>query len=165
MSFDTQTQNFWKESINKEAQVRLTWHLQYSKAFARGDYKRKPRKPNMVPNPIRLIKPIAKQSKTEKQEKTDKPDGKQNPIELIEMRPVSVATKQLLYTGLSAEGEGRQSYLQVRKTLKPEEKYDYPLTNAWLYGWKINEVSDVKSSRFGRTKIVKDSFYRENGVF
>lgn len=171
MSFDTQSQNFWKESVDKEAQVRLTWHLQYSKEFARGNYKPKPRKPALVPNPVRMPRTSAKPKEGKTDQKstdgTKQMEGKRNAdVLLIEMRPVSSGTKNLLYTGLSAEGEGRTSYLQVRKTKKPEQKYEYPLTNAWEYGWKINDIMRaVKPSRFGRTKIVRDSFYRENGIF
>ena len=170
MNFDTQSQNFWKESVDKEAQVRLTWHLQYSKEFSRSSYKPRPRKPAMVPIPTRLPKTLAKPKESAREEKAK--DGKQTgtkpsaSVLLAEMRPVSSGTKKLLYTGLSAEGEGRKSYLQVRKTKKPEQKYEYPLTNAWIYGWKISDIMrDVKPSRFGRTKIVRDSFYRENSIF
>ena len=33
--FDVQRQNFWTESIHKEAYTRLAWHEKYSKEFAR----------------------------------------------------------------------------------------------------------------------------------
>jgi hypothetical protein len=169
MNFDTQSQNFWKESVEKEAQVRLAWHLQYSKEFSRGNYKPRPRKPTMVPIPTRLPKTIlAKPMEKAREENAETRNSKQSsPSALLtEMRPASSGTKKLLYTGLSAEGEGRRSYLQARKTKKPEQKYEYPLTNAWLYGWKISDIMrDVKPSRFGRTKIVRDSFYRENSIF
>lgn len=37
---DTQMQNFWIESINKEASLRFQWQLKYSKSFARAVAKR-----------------------------------------------------------------------------------------------------------------------------
>eukprot|EP00118_Oscarella_pearsei_P025160 m.307637 g.307637 ORF g.307637 m.307637 type:complete len:166 (+) comp42564_c0_seq1:350-847(+) len=163
-SFDTQSQNFWKESVDKEAQVRLQWHLKYSKEFARGAFKSKPRKVQLVLKPITPPEP---QAETKERETTKREETVKKPEGLLEtMRPVSGSTKKLLYTGLSAEGEGRLSYLQVRKARKPEQKYEYPITSAWEYGWKIMEiVGTEKPARYGRTKIVRDSFYRTNGIF
>lgn len=83
------------------------------------------------------------------------------------MRVASANTRTLLYTGLSAEGEGRKAYLCQRKTKGPEEKYQYPLTSALEVGWKIREVSakmESKPAQFGRSRIVQDTFFRTNGV-
>lgn len=84
-----------------------------------------------------------------------------------EMRVASAATKGLLYTGLSAEGEGRKAYLIQRKNKGPEEKYQYPLTSALEVGWKISDVSGTrenKPAQYGRSRIVQDTFFRTNGV-
>ena len=39
LSMDTRLQNFWVESINKEASLRFAWHLKYSKKFAKSAVK------------------------------------------------------------------------------------------------------------------------------
>ncbi|XP_065829833.1 protein SPMIP1-like [Oscarella lobularis] len=167
MSFDTRSQNFWKESVDKEAQVRLQWHLKYSKEFARGTAAKKVRqsKPLLVLKPIVLEK---QEPRNETPKDESKKEKKSTEALLETMRPVSGRTKKLLYTGLSAEGEGRESYLHVRKEKKPEQKYEYPMTSAWEYGWKIMDLmgsETEKAARFGRTKIIRDSFYRTNGIF
>ena len=85
----------------------------------------------------------------------------------VTMRVASANTKNILYTGLSAEGEGRKAYLLQRKNKGPEEKYQYPLTSALEVGWKIREVSgsiEGKPAQFGRSRIVQDTFFRTNGV-
>ena len=84
-----------------------------------------------------------------------------------EMRPVTPTTRKLLFKGFSALGEGRYQYLQKRKQKKPEDKYEFPVTSSWEYGWKMTKSmknSSICTANFGRTKIVKDSFYRTNGV-
>jgi len=84
-----------------------------------------------------------------------------------EMRPVTPSTRELLFKGFSALGEGRHQYLQKRKQKKPEEKYEYPVTSGWEYGWKVARSMgnfSMRPAEFGRSKIVKESFYRTNGV-
>lgn len=85
-----------------------------------------------------------------------------------EMRAASATTKQLLYTGLSAEGEGRKAYLVQRRIKNPEDKFQFPLTSALEVGWKIREVGkkgEGKPAQFGRSRIVQDTFFRTNGCF
>lgn len=82
------------------------------------------------------------------------------------MRPPSVATRNLLFDGLSHEGRGRYAYLRRRKQTGPEVRYEYPLTNTLEYGWKINDtMGKYKPPAHGRGSIVRDSFYRNHGVF
>ena len=85
---------------------------------------------------------------------------------LVEMRQVTPAIKSQLYKGFSKEGTGRYAYLQIRKLKKPEDKYDFPITSSWEYGWKLDDVvKEFRAPAFGRSRIVKDSFYRTNGIF
>ena len=175
---DTQRQNFWKESINKEATVRLLWHMKFSKEFAKSSFQPKPRKEGFLPKPLLTLDPLkipqsTKSRTSSKKGQTDtgnaEPPPKENmdALMLVEMRPVTPKTRSLLYKGFSALGEGRYAYLQARKQKKPEQKYEFPITSGWEYGWKITDAmknSSTRPAEFGRTRIVKDSFYRTNGV-
>lgn len=177
---DTQRQNFWKESIDKEASVRLAWHVQFSKDLKTHSpamqNKNQKKKENFLPKigtkksqlmTPHLEKEISKMAKSYGESKPMTSDTKKPTTLLVEMRPVTAGTKKLLYKGFSALGEGRYAYLQERKKKKPEQKYEFPITNGWEYGWKITEAmkqSLSKPAEFGRTRIVKDSFYRNNGV-
>lgn len=174
LNMDTQRQNFWKESIQKEATVRLMWHTRYSKEFSRSTFAPKKRQEGLVIKPLSNLK-VADTKKNATDQKSLQASSKEK-FEaaaktnlddlLVEMRPVSTDTKGLLYKGFSALGEGRYQYLQQRKLKKPEDKYEFPITSAWEVGWKINEyVPAVRGDQFGRTKVIKDSFYRPNGIF
>ena len=39
--------------------------------------------------------------------------------------------------------EASRTYLSARKNISPEQKYDFPKTSSFEYGWKLNE--QVKS--------------------
>lgn len=84
---------------------------------------------------------------------------------LSEMRAVDPATRKLLYEGFSKEGKGRYEYLQTRTiTKKPEEKYDYPHISQWEYGWRQDEQVELRPPKHGRSRVVRDTFYRTRGV-
>lgn len=179
LNMDTQRQNFWKESIGKEAMVRLLWHTRYSKEFSRSAFVSKPRKEGLVVKPMDSFKQerktkggknalLGKTSKADEQTAQQKfaEAAKKEPESLlVEMRPVSGNTQSLLYDGFSALGGGRYAYLQQRRFKKPEEKYEFPITSAWEIGWKINDcVKSVKPPQYGRSRVIRDSFYRPNGI-
>jgi len=179
--FDVQRQNFWTESIHKEAYTRLAWHEKYSKEFARESRQGVARKhrPDMVPKvhvvPSLKSKKPAEQSqslgdlaaKKEARKKDLAAVAAEDPDALlVEMRAVTPAVKAQLYKGFSKEGTGRYAYLQIRKLKKPEMKYDFPITSSWEYGWRLDDVvKEFRAPSFGRSRIVKDSFYRTNGIF
>jgi len=175
---DTRRLNFCKEAILKEATVRLDWHLRYSKEFSQKDYQPRPRKVEFIQPNIDFSKlPLIDNDRHKKRGlkmtappslKTNKQSQVIDPGKLVEMRPVSPDTYKLLYKGFSALGEGRYAYLQQRKLKVPEMKYSFPISSSWEYGWKIKEAMKnplMQSAEFGRSRIVKDSFYRTNGVF
>lgn len=65
---DAQWQNFWVESINKEAAVRFQWHLRYSKQFAKTAFQSRPKKEGMkfgseISQRIRLLEQQGEQTK------------------------------------------------------------------------------------------------------
>lgn len=55
------------------------------------------------------------------------------------MRQVPPSTLQLLFQGISHDGQGRASYLRERHRQKPEEKFLYPILSSWEYGWHMGK--------------------------
>ncbi|XP_041457740.1 protein SPMIP1-like [Lytechinus pictus] len=180
--FDVQRQNFWTESIHKEAYTRLAWHEKYSKEFARESREggqaalARRKRPDMVPK-VKLIpvqslktkKAAAKIDASKAQESSKKEfetlAGKDPNALLVEMRPVTADVREQLFQGFSKEGTGRYAYLQMRKLKKPEMKYEVPLTSSWEYGWRLNDVvKEFRAPTYGRSRIVKDTFFRTNGI-
>jgi len=175
LNMDTQRQNFWKESIDKEAYVRLAWHTKYSKEFARdaavasmGSQSRK--QEGLKINALNAFKQEMEGKEKEEAEKTSQKKleekAKTDPDALlVEMRPVSSGTRKLLYDGFSALGGGRYAYLQQRKLKAPEVKYEFPITSSWEIGWRLQDcVKQQRSPSFGRTRVIRDTFYRPNGI-
>ena len=171
---DTQLQNFWVESINKEAALRFTWHLRYSKQFAKDGWKPKPRKSghdfrSSVSERIKRMEGEKRPRNSlpgtgirrEEDPRLTKSDGA---VSMRDMRPASVNTRSLLYNGISAHGEGRYAYLKKRRTLTPEKKYEFPILSSCQYGWKIGECMNPKPSAHARTCVIKDTFYRNSGI-
>lgn len=65
---DAQWQNFWIESINKEAAVRFQWHLRYSKQFAKAAFQSRPKKEGLkfgseIGQRIRLLEEQGEQTR------------------------------------------------------------------------------------------------------
>ena len=82
-----------------------------------------------------------------------------------DMRPPTAGTRALLYDGISAHEEGRLAYLRKRKLIKPEDKFEFPVLSSCQYGWKILDyVKEPQRSKFARTCIVRDTFYRRCGI-
>lgn len=176
---DTQLQNFWKESINKEAALRFSWHLrfskQFSKEFAKSAGAKKPRaaRHSSVPNGNTVAERIRRLEHEKRLRSAKKGEDvvadprltqSDGALSLRDMRPPTAGTRQLLYNGISAHGEGRYAYLKKRKTLTPEQKYDFPVLSSCQYGWKIRDFSRTKSSPHARVCVIKDSFYRNSGI-
>lgn len=178
---DSRLQNFWVESINKEESVRFTWHLKYSKKFAKeaaASSNKKQAGPAVAKMKLNsslskriekmekekeLLSPGTQTGSTDKKATTD--DSQSPPAVIMrDMRPPSSKTRSLLYNGLGAHGEGRYAYLSKRKFKSPVEKYEFPVLSSCLYGWKIMEHGVPKSSPFGRTFVIKDTFYRPSGI-
>ena len=175
LNMDTQRQNFWKESIHKEATVRLLWHMKFSKEFARNHSLQEQQRKKQdeiswsktVPVTTINLERYPKKKKINKLPDAGQEEKKSLKGLTSEMRPVTPSTRDLLFKGFSALGEGRYQYLQKRKQKKPEQKYEFPVTSGWEYGWKVTKSmknSSTRPAEFGRTRIVKDSFYRTNGV-
>ena len=183
MSMDTQLQNFWVESINKEAALRFGWHLRYSNKFAKSAFSRPAKTTKNIPASNRAAvterlkrmerewrsgsapsKSTNKSSGKDKEKAPSSSEARERALSLRDMRPASAATRQLLYSGISAHGEGRYAYLRKRKALTPERKYEFPILSSCQYGWKIMEFANPKPSAHARTCVIKDSFYRNSGI-
>ena len=166
---DTQAQNFWIESINKETALRFQWRLRYSKQFSAATFQsRKKDKGMKLGNELSQRLSLLEKNQKDSIPKQLSPVQPEKLVEvdltLPDMRPPSANTRALLYTGISAHGEGRRAYLARRKNLRPDEKYDFPMMTSSNYGWKVLEYSDLKKSPHARTGIIRDSFYRPSGV-
>ena len=173
LPMDTQLQNFWIESIDKEAALRFAWQLKYSKQFAKkvvqqGQQGKKTGLvlSNAVSDRIKKMKAESKSTNSgtralPSRSQSAKSDGV---AVLRDMRPPSQATRSMLYSGISAHGEGRYAYLKKRKLMIPEQKYEFPILSSCQYGWKITELTNPKPSRYARTCVIKDSFYRNSGI-
>ena len=175
LNMDTQRQNFWKETIRKEATLRLAWQTQYSREFASlGSLsKRRAKKATIDVEPVMLNLETALKMKLNelpakeinKQEVSDQPSDLPKIYEK-EMRPASSGTLGLLYDGFSADGGGRYAYLEKRKTIIPENKYEFPITSSFEYGWKNKDITrSLRPTNFCRSSTIKEEFYRPNGIF
>lgn len=176
LNMDTQRQNFWKEAIKKEAYVRLAWHEKYSNEFSRdgGEERklhRRKKMTEMVPKPPTrsLTLPVIKYPKKKPNLAAINMVAARNSQDpnalLVEMRAVTPGIRDLLYHGFTKEGKGRYQYLQTRKLKRPEDKYEYPLTTSWEYGWRLGDVQkEFHAPKFGRSRIVRDTFFRRTGI-
>ena len=190
VAMDTQQQNFWIESINKEAAVRFAWQLRYSKQFAKDAAAMqkgsnvKEKGLHIKSNISETIKRMEESAKKREEERQKDVAGRRSPPAgdsakgenkepkkteaeylLQDMRPSTPNTRALLYNGISAHGEGRYAYLRKRALLAPEEKYEFPILSSCEYGWKILQLSkNTRPSEYGRTCIVRDTFYRNSGI-
>lgn len=186
VAMDTQQQNFWIENINKEAALRFAWQLRYSKKFAKESAAQKHQQQQLArkqPPALELRSDVSQRIKRLEGELASKPSSVAPPRSRTssrgsskaqaasrgpprDMRPPSVATRAVLYDGISAHGEGRYAYLTRRKQLSPDQKYEFPVLSSCQYGWKILDFMDPtsKPSPFARTCVIRDSFYRTSGV-
>ncbi|XP_014439900.1 uncharacterized protein LOC106733974 [Tupaia chinensis] len=94
-----------------------------------------------------------------------RPAGQTRPPGLA-MRPVPPSTLQLLFQGLSHEGQGRTQYLRERHRQKPEEKFQYPVLSSWEYGWHVGDaMRDPKPPTYAKIQPITKVFYMESGIF
>uniref|UniRef100_A0A5F5PWZ9 Sperm microtubule inner protein 1 C-terminal domain-containing protein n=1 Tax=Equus caballus TaxID=9796 RepID=A0A5F5PWZ9_HORSE len=90
----------------------------------------------------------------------------QTKLEGLKMRQVPPSTLQLLFQGISHDGQGRALYLQERHRQKPEEKYPYPILSSWEYGWHVGgAMEDTRAPTYARSQPITKTFYIKNTVF
>ncbi|XP_074049847.1 protein SPMIP1 [Macrotis lagotis] len=164
LNMDTQRQNFWKEDYLKEIMLRCDWHRKYgakvkAKQAAR-DATRKVFKlptlgPKTPPSPLPLPPPPPKEP--------PKPPPPLKEAPATEMFPVPPETRDLLYQGISHDLQGRFNYLENRKLAKPEERYPFPVTTNFIYGWQLGSPLERKMVSCKMCRI--ETFFRKNGAF
>lgn len=174
-NIDTTRQEFLKESYKKESLLRNKWFKDYfgSNQLPKGvgdqDTTTSPIPSNRVPKATLIkIKPAPPTPPKRASPTFVLPEPLNQPgPQVPEMRMPTPETKGMIYSGLSAEGDGRKAYLVKRKLKGPEEKFEYPLTSSLEVGWNIREVSkkcETKQGHFGKSRIIRDTFFAENGV-
>mmetsp|Transcript_91492 Transcript_91492/g.259117 ORF Transcript_91492/g.259117 Transcript_91492/m.259117 type:complete len:172 (-) Transcript_91492:38-553(-) len=74
--------------------------------------------------------------------------------------------REMLYRGVSHDGNGRVEYLRARKKCTVTERYGRPLTETHAYGWELGtgSASTAAASPNCRKPIIQKSFFRPMGV-
>mmetsp|Transcript_54473 Transcript_54473/g.117936 ORF Transcript_54473/g.117936 Transcript_54473/m.117936 type:complete len:163 (-) Transcript_54473:173-661(-) len=73
-------------------------------------------------------------------------------------------TRELLYRGVSHDGEGRAEYLKQRRKHGVLERYGMPLTETQWYGQFSSDSNQYAASPNCRKPIIQRSFFRTMGV-
>lgn len=166
--FTSQNQACWQEHIQKEVAARVAWNINYGHKLPKEGpmpRKRLQRAPfrsalGVGPSPAtssrdskletrevqdRLSRGVGVQGPQPKgdrvweaQRATRGSTGQTKP-EGLAMRQVPPSTLQLLFQGISHDGQGQDLYLQERHQQKLEEKFLYAILSSWEYGWHVGK--------------------------
>ncbi|XP_074927767.1 protein SPMIP1 [Chelonoidis abingdonii] len=162
LNMDTLQQDFWKEEYLKELMLRFRWHQRYGASVkARQEQLRQRRQATKEPLKLPILPSPAPVPPAE--QPPEEPAGAAGGIQEGEMKPVAPEVRQLLYQGISQDGEGRRRYLTRRTACAPEEKYYTPVTTNFVYGWQMGKVTKVYVPPSPKCRI--ESFFRKNGAF
>ncbi|CAH1381209.1 unnamed protein product [Tenebrio molitor] len=158
-------QRLWKYSIEKEDKLRLKW---FKTNEARLDEIANKVHLRQVPDEVkeemkeRMLNYFEDQDKHPPPPELEPSIIDENAIHSI-MRPVDKKTRDLLYA--STRPDGRLTYLHERYKVIPEQRYYFPETTNFQYGWNMWEViKNIRGSPFARQQVIKESFYRRRGV-
>ncbi|XP_025028014.1 uncharacterized protein ATP6V1FNB [Python bivittatus] len=176
LNMDTLQQNFWKEEYLKEIMLRFGWHQKYGALVKAKQESRRERRKKAEDTTLRLPSvrpppPVKPESPT--------PLSPPKPAKLLprerdltgldatilemEMKPAPREVRNLLYQGISHEDEGRYRYLKMRLLDPPEEKYTFPITTNFTYGWQMGKMATFHVAPVAKCRT--DSFFRKNGAF
>ena len=164
---DNRLQAFITESYENEMTARLRYFSQTHGGIrsTSGDNRR--RKGGPVVDGLPAIHP----SKFALRMKLEEEESKRRLAEYTsqlrckeEMLRPAPTIKAKLYDGFTKEGKGRLQYLNTRKLVIPEQKYNFPITSSWDYGWKLGDTTVYRRPTFARTPLIRDSFFTDNGV-
>jgi len=184
--YDVEQSMFRKENIYKTQKLRVDWNSRFGKQYKLADARidafddearRKKMILDVVPQHVPgeglvlpvINYPMRKESETMRlirlQRSYQKQYGNQNP-NISYMKAVDQDTRESLYDGLAHEQEGRHQYLDVRKRIIPENRFDKQMTSSWEYGWNLGpRMSSYRTPKHGRLRMIHQSFYRNNKVF
>ncbi|XP_040888978.1 uncharacterized protein LOC121178742 [Toxotes jaculatrix] len=177
----TQSQNCYREQIQKEMLARLAWKSRYAKLYPscynpRNNSTESTQLPQLPADPRAVLPSVTRTPGKKSNLPPPPPRPLPPPVLSVEgegrlsvtptMRPVSPRTRQALYQDSSHHGKGRSVYLQRRGQMRPEEKFDFPLLSSWEYGWRLGDYTmDYRTPTRARSSVVKNTFYARNGVF
>ncbi|XP_044286480.1 protein ATP6V1FNB [Varanus komodoensis] len=173
LNMDTLQQNFWKEEYLKEVMLRFGWHRKYGALVkAKQESQRERHKRGVgatlqlpsvqAPPPVKPSSPPQAPAPGRLPRERDL-TGLDATILEAEMRPAPREVRALLYQGISHENEGRSCYLKTRLLLPPEDKYTFPVTTNFNYGWQMGKMAGAHVAPTPKTRI--ESFFRKNGAF
>lgn len=158
----------WKDNLDKEQKLRLNWFRKNEARLvkdAEAPLKRQ-LDDNIKKEKIENYKTLFSEVERFPQIRTSDPEPLDYDPDCLAhpMRPVDYKTKQLLYTG--TQQDGRVNYLKERAKTIPEQKYYFPETTSFRYGWKMwdHAMSGEGGTRLGKSQIIKQTFYRRRGV-
>ncbi|XP_034441501.1 uncharacterized protein LOC117761587 [Hippoglossus hippoglossus] len=174
--FTTQSQNCYREQIQKEMLTRLSWTSRYATNYptcCKLDTKpsmEAPQLPAASARPRAALPPVPSAPKKRQSDLRPHPpppppvDGRLSVAPT--MKPVSPRTSKALYQDSSHNGKGRRLYLQRRGLIRPEEKFEFPLLSSWEYGWRLGDYTlDYRTPCRARSSVVRNTFFTRNGVF
>ncbi|KAL8222567.1 UNVERIFIED_CONTAM: hypothetical protein K2H54_077473 [Gekko kuhli] len=172
LNMDSLQQNFWKEEYLKEIMLRFGWHQKYGALVKAKQERQRDRRKKAVETTLKL--PSVKAPFPEKPRSPPHPPLAEPPQErdlmgvdemvlATEMKPAPRELRNLLYQGISHEDEGRYRYLKLRALLRPEDKYTFPITTNFNYGWQMGNMASSYVAPEPKCRI--DSFFRKNGAF
>ncbi|KAM7005530.1 LOW QUALITY PROTEIN: protein SPMIP1 [Tautogolabrus adspersus] len=180
----TQSQNCYREQIQKEMMTRLAWKRRYAERYPScynpGDTSAETTQlPHLQPVPAdhRPVLPTVTMKPEKKSDLSPPPPPLPPPpvVSLDEEGRLSVApphetcfpqTRSALYQESSHHGKGRSLYLQRRGQIRPEERFDFPVLSSWEYGWRLGDYTlDYVTPSRAKSSVVKNTFYARNGVF
>ncbi|GAA6216900.1 uncharacterized protein LOC121178742 [Lates japonicus] len=166
----TQSQNCYREQIQKEMLTRLAWKSRYAKLYPscynpQNNSTELTQLPQLPADPWAVLPPVTRTPKRQSDLPPLSPPALSVEVTPA-MRPVSPKTRQALYQDSSHHGRGRSLYLHRRGQMRPEEKFDFPLLSSWEYGWRLGDYTlDYRTPSRARSSVVKNTFYARNGVF
>ncbi|KAL3280049.1 hypothetical protein HHI36_017556 [Cryptolaemus montrouzieri] len=159
-------QVLWTQCIEKENHLRLKWFTRNEERL--NEIANAPlirTVPEEVKEDMRLGRIARFQNVDRKNVKKldhQKPYEQLDPRVTNVMQPIDPKIKKLLYAG--TQKDGRRNYLNARVKVIPENRYYFPETSSFEYGWKMwNASRTIPKSRYGRIEVIKE-FYRRAGV-
>ncbi|XP_034725984.1 protein ATP6V1FNB [Etheostoma cragini] len=174
----TQSQNGYREQIQKETLTRLAWKSRYADLYScyspRNSSTESTQLPHLPADPRAVLAPVTRT--IEEQSNLPPRPPPRPPVRPLEgerrlnapplMRAVSPQTRLALYQDSSHHGKGRSLYLKRRGHIRPEEKFDFPVLSSWEYGWRLGDYTlDYRTPSRAKSSVVKNTFYARNGVF
>lgn len=154
-----------EEQFAKETDARLRFH--FSNRHGRLNRYQAPLPPIQ---PIHMIQPstlaLAKKRKEDEEKLKVLEEAREYGARCKDvMWPVEPQVKTELFEGTSKDQKGRKKYLEKRYQLAPEERFTYPVTSSFEYGWKLNDANSLyQKPEHSRKSRISDFIYRRNGI-